>query len=145
MRVSSRVFRCIPGLGILMVFFNSALSRSICICSSMHCKSITLSYDTFFSWIPFRSHSNKSIHLYQTQYFVFLQLTNKWFYHKNIGAHKLASKWVSWLLAVFLFSKNIAWQISKIYVYQKDQRFMIKKNWNVSWKHKIKWKTVQVT
>lgn len=69
-RASSKVFspiRCIPGVDILVVFFNSALSRSICTCSSMHCTSITLSYDTFFSWIPFRFHSNKSIHLYQTQ------------------------------------------------------------------------------
>lgn len=65
---SSKVFspiRCIPGVGILVVFFNSTLSRSICACSSMHCTSITLSYDTFLSWIPFRFHSNKSIHLYQ--------------------------------------------------------------------------------
>ena len=69
-RASSKVFspiRCIPGVDILVVFFNSALSRSICTCSSMHCTSITLSYDTFFSWIPFRFHSNKSIHLYPTQ------------------------------------------------------------------------------
>ena len=145
---SSKVFSpiwCIPGVDILVVFFNSALSRSICTCSSMHCTSITLSYDTFFSWIPFRFHSNKSISPLSNTMFVFLQLTNKWFYHKNISAHKLASNWVSWLLVVFLFSKNIAWQISKIYVYQKDQSFMIKKNWNVSWKHKIKWKTIQVT